>query len=147
DVDQGRWRWRVRDLTLLQSSQRNPSITVQLSIRPNSPPLQSVTIRAGGNDEGGTRGSPCHGFFPEEPQIVLEVQGSTPSIQITAHSSSDTLLAIRLPNGTFFCDDDGGGGVNPAITLNSAMGRYEVFVGTFQREDQGTPATVFVRKR
>ena len=52
---------------------------------------------------------------------------------ISAASNADTTLVVNGPDGSWYCDDDGGNsGANPMVRLNSPRsGRYEIWVGTY----------------
>ena len=51
---------------------------------------------------------------------------------ISTQSASDTTLVVYDPNGNWFCDDDGGPGLNARIQLNSpAAGTYKIWVGAY----------------
>ena len=52
------------------------------------------------------------------------------SMHIYTEGNSDTTLAINGPDGRWYCNDDGGNGVNAGITL-SGSGVYDVYVGTY----------------
>ena len=43
-------------------------------------------------------------------------------------------LLVRAPNGQFYCDDDSGAGLNPALTIrNPQSGTYSVWVGSYRQ--------------
>jgi len=58
--------------------------------------------------------------------------GSYPLI-ISVRSNADTTLVVNGPDGSWYCDDDGGNqGLNPSIRFNGpSSGRYEIWVGTY----------------
>jgi len=39
-------------------------------------------------------------------------------------------LVVNGPDGTWYCDDDGGEDSNPSVELTPAVGRYEIWIGT-----------------
>lgn len=48
-------------------------------------------------------------------------------------SQADTTLLINLPDNSYVANDDGGGNLNPLITLKTPMsGRYDIWVGVYQ---------------
>ena len=53
---------------------------------------------------------------------------------ISVASSADTTLVVNAPDGSFYCDDDGGvNGSNPSVRFNNPQsGRYEIWVGTYR---------------
>ncbi len=57
-------------------------------------------------------------------------------LTIYALSSADTTLLVNLPNGTWVANDDGGGNLNPLLRFaNPQSGQYDIWVGTFSRDD------------
>ena len=72
----------------------------------------------------------CAGFVSLFPDA--EITGGGGAMQFAVRSGADTTLAVRAPDGTWFCDDDSGGDLNPALSIpNGASGTYQVWVGTF----------------
>jgi hypothetical protein len=53
-------------------------------------------------------------------------------VTICVDGDADTTLLIRLPNGSWICDDDSGGGNSPSLTISAVSGISSVWVGTFQ---------------
>jgi hypothetical protein len=87
----------------------------------------------------------CIGMMPTAPQHVLDVTAPITHLRIVVDTyvagpggSSDTTLMVRLPDGSLWCDDDGGGELQPmvegAVTL---PGRVEVFVGGYSTSGVG----------
>lgn len=92
-----------------------------------------VYLQSGGvNDAQRTVSSSCRGFIATAPDVRLYFNpGSLPLI-ISVDSNDDTTLVINAPDGRWYCDDDGGNGLNPSIRFNNPMnGRYEIWVGTY----------------
>lgn len=96
-------------------------------------PIRANTLRdnRGGN---AVRDGRCAGNIADAPDFSLNfTSGSgTLPLRIGAASGSDTTLVINGPDGSWYCDDDGGEGLNPLIQFNNpASGRYDIWVGTF----------------
>ena len=92
-----------------------------------------TSLRAGGNLDASNISSSCRGFITNAPDVRLHYEpGSFPLI-ISVASGSDTTLVVNGPDGSYYCDDDGGeNGLNPAVRFNSPSGgRYEIWVGTY----------------
>ena len=49
---------------------------------------------------------------------------------------------VRQPDGTYVCDDDGGGYPNPMVEQAFAAGDYDIFVGTFGSQTQNPPYNI-----
>jgi hypothetical protein len=90
-------------------------------------------------------GYSCIGMMPTTPQHVLEVTGPIPHLRIVVDTyiagtggSNDTTLMVRMPDGSFWCDDDGGGELQPMVEGMVTMpGRVEVFVGGYSSSGVG----------
>jgi len=72
----------------------------------------------------------CLGFVPRQPQVDLDVR-ALGEAQIVARAEEDLVLLVRRPDGTFICDDDGAGNLDPRLVENLQLGHYQVWVGTY----------------
>jgi hypothetical protein len=100
------------------------------------PDPHSVTLTAGGDIEASTVDSDCVGMIARRADFTLRYReaGELPLI-ISAASDGDATLAIRAPDGQWYCDDDSGGGLNPQVRFQAPRnGRYQIWVGTFGEE-------------
>lgn len=98
-----------------------------------SPDPQVISLRSGGNiDSSRAIGGSCRGFIANAPDVRLSFNpGSLPLI-ISVNSNADTTLVVNAPDGRWYCDDDGGEGLNPSVRFNRPMsGRYEIWIGTY----------------
>lgn len=108
------------------------------------PDPHSVTLTAGGGVEASTVSSDCVGMIAQRADFTLRYRdaGDLPLI-ISAASEGDATLAIRAPDGQWYCDDDSGGGLNPRVRFATPRnGRYQIWVGTFGEEP--TPAVLSI---
>jgi hypothetical protein len=97
------------------------------------PDPHSVTLTAGGDVDASSVDSACVGMIARRADFTLRYRnaGDYPLI-ISATSDGDATLAIRAPNGTWHCDDDSGGNLNPMVRIDAPRnGRYQIWVGTF----------------
>ncbi|MDZ4691937.1 peptidase S1 [Terricaulis sp.] len=104
-----------------------------------------VALLAGGNIDASGLGAGCRGSITSAPDVRLVYSASTilPLI-ISADSQSDTTLVINGPDGSWYCDDDGGDGLNPSIRFSSPQtGRYEIWVGTYS-SGAAQPARLYI---
>ncbi len=94
---------------------------------------------------GGPNPGVC-GFFPDEPQLVLDYVSGESALSIgTASREADTTLEVTMPSGNVLCDDDSGGDGDALVTLqNPESGRYEIWVGTYSNAEIGSRSDVFV---
>lgn len=92
-----------------------------------------------------TYGYGCIGMMPATPQHVIEVTAPISHLRIVVDTfiagpggSNDTTLYVRIPGGTVWCDDDGGGELQPMVEgAVTVPGRVEVFVGGYSTSGVG----------
>ncbi len=97
------------------------------------PDPHSVTLTAGGDVEASSVSGDCVGMIARRADFTLRYRdaGELPLI-ISATSDGDATLAIRAPDGRWYCDDDSGGALNPLVRFDAPRnGRYQIWVGTF----------------
>lgn len=105
-----------------------------------TPDPHSVTVQAGGPlDASAVTHAACAGNIAARPDFSLRYRAGQLPLIISALSDSDTTLVVRAPNGTYSCDDDGAGNLNPVVRFSAPQsGRYQIWVGTFS-SDGSTP--------
>ena len=98
-----------------------------------TPDPHVVAVRSGGNIDASRVGSDCRGYISAAPDVRLVFSSGSLPLIISAASRADTTLVVNAPDGSWYCDDDGGvNGMNPSIRFNRpASGRYEIWVGTY----------------
>ncbi len=97
-----------------------------------TPDPHTASVIAGGSTSTTDAGWPssCVGYVETgAPDYVLDLS-TMPLARVAACATDDTSLAIKGPDGTWYCDDDTEG-TNPVVDLNSPSGTYEVWVGTY----------------
>lgn len=95
------------------------------------PDPHSVTVTAGGAFDASTLGSDCTGHIAQRADYTLRYRSGSLPLIVSVTSDADTTLAVRAPNGTWYCNDDGQG-LNPVVRIeHPASGRYQIWVGTF----------------
>jgi hypothetical protein len=99
-----------------------------------APDPRVIALRAGGSLPASNARSNCRGFITEAPDVRLHYEARSLPLIISVAAPADTTLVVNGPDGTWYCDDDGGeNGLNPSIRLNDpASGRYEIWVGTYR---------------
>lgn len=113
---------------------------------PGSTPDPMITTGiAGGPMPAQTLGPTCFaGSYPAQPQLTVRVTAAMPSLAFVVASDSDLTLAVRKPDGSFDCNDDGGVGLNPRVDVVAVPGDYTVYVGSFGSSGGGAPYTLGV---
>jgi len=91
-----------------------------------------VAGAAGGPLQGSSLAPDCFvGNYPAQPQLTLRLGTALPALVLETRGEVDLTMAVRRPNGTFFCNDDGGAGFNARFAEAAVPGDYTVYVGTF----------------
>jgi hypothetical protein len=107
------------------------------------PDPQSVTVTSGGGIDV-DHGDCSYGYVSSAPDVDLYYTTSGGSgLYIYAEGEGDTMLLINTPNGSWVCDDDSHGDLDPVVYLASAPdGLYNIWVGSFSNENHS--ATLYV---
>lgn len=76
-------------------------------------------------------GGSCRGYGTAQPDYILDVQATLATLNLTVTSDGDPTLVIHHA-GQYWCSDDDGDGLNPAIQMtNVEAGQYDVWVGSY----------------
>lgn len=111
-----------------------------------SPDPFRVNVIAGGtintSGEAALAAAGCRGYAAAAPDYKLYyTPGAGYPLFISVIAAADTTLIINDPNGNWVCDDDTIG-TNPVVNWqNPIPGRYDIWVGNFNRE-ANQPATL-----
>lgn len=100
------------------------------------PDPHNVQLTAGGPiNVQNTLGGGCVGYVASAPDfdLVWQAGNSGLPLVISANSQADTTLVVRMPNGQWVCEDDGGhNALNPGLRIdNPQSGLYDIWVGTY----------------
>ncbi len=79
----------------------------------------------------------CSGYATSNPDLKLQWdQESSGLLKLWVESEGDTTLVINDSTGSWHCDDDSAGDLNPLIELDAASGgRYDIWVGSYESDD------------
>ncbi len=98
------------------------------------PDPHNVSVVSGGTiNVASTIGGACTGFVSNAPDFDLTYTAGSVGLPliISVMANSDTTLVVNAPDGTWFCDDDSGEGLNPRVTFTKpTSGLYDIWVGT-----------------
>lgn len=109
------------------------------------PDPYTVTVTAGGEVEAAEADGDCEGFIDKRASFTLRYRAGGARLFIGAVSAADAMLAVRAPDGEWYCDDDDGGDLNPLLTWeNPPSGRYQIWVGRFGVEGEAAPAVLHI---
>jgi hypothetical protein len=88
-----------------------------------------------------TRGADFSGELAGQ-EFELDLSESTPE-HSERLAGSDVSLVVNLPDGTWVCDDDAAGNLNPGLTFSSPQsGVYDIWIGDLSGDGPG--ATLYV---
>ena len=120
-----------------------PALAQDLSAEPSygdvslsagfTPDPYVVSLRAGGSiDASTTIHAGCPGFIAAAPDFDLYYNAGSLPLIITTEADADTTLIVNAPDGEWYCDDDGGPGVNPQLRFAQPWtGTYNIWVGFY----------------
>lgn len=107
------------------------------------PDPRTVSVYAGGSiNAANAIGQGCYGYIANAPDYQITYTPGSYSLYIGVQADTDTTLIINGPDGQWYCDDDGGEGLNPLYTFTSPQaGTYDIWVGTYSNTNT-QPATL-----
>jgi hypothetical protein len=98
-----------------------------------TPDPQVVAVQSGGSINAQSLSASCAGFIANAPDVRLNYTAGSLPLIISVNSSTDTTLVVNGPDGSWYCDDDGGSaGMNPSLRFGTPQsGQYDIWVGTY----------------
>jgi len=98
-----------------------------------TPDPYTVSLQSGGSiNASNSIGGSCRGYIANAPDFRVQYSSGSFPLIISVASSSDTTLVVNGPDGRWYCDDDGGDGLNPSLNFGSPQsGQYDIWVGTY----------------
>lgn len=109
------------------------------------PDPYNVSVMAGGGVDATRADEGCVGFIDSRPSFSLRYRAGDFPLYIGAVSDGDATIVVRAPNGSWSCDDDSGGNLNPLVSWEDpASGRYQIWVGRFGVEGETTAAMLHI---
>ncbi len=96
------------------------------------PDPHSVSLTAGGAVEARSVNEYCVGMIAGRADFTLHYRAGDFPLIFSAASEADTTLTVLAPDAGWYCDDDSGGSLNPAVAFETPRdGRYQIWVGTY----------------
>ena len=104
----------------------------------------TLNVTSGGPiDASASVSSSCRGWISNAPDFELTYSAGSLPLAISVNSASDTTLVINGPDGLWYCDDDGGDGLNPSLRWDSPpSGTYDIWVGSYQRANYSATLSI-----
>jgi len=118
----------------------------QVSLRSGfTPDPHNSTVSAGGAYDAAQVGESCRGYIDTRASFTLRYRAGELPLFIGAVSDADTTIVVRAPDGSWHCDDDSGGNLNPVVSWETPRsGRYQVWVGRFGVQSELAAAAVHI---
>ena len=89
-------------------------------------------------------GTQCRGFVAAAPDARVAYTAPGRFLRIFYQSEQDTTLIVRLPDGSFVCNDDFPSTLDPLVDINAPVaGTYDIWVGTFSPSTPGDGSLFF----
>ncbi|MFC4725985.1 hypothetical protein AB6B38_11425 [Glycocaulis abyssi] len=108
-----------------------PATTLSLRAGFRNDPA-SIEVSQGGDVRLGPLGTACVGFGSEAPSARLTYRAGRYQLYISTESERDGTIAVLAPDGSWHCDDDGAGSLDPGVTFAEPQsGDYLIWAGTF----------------
>lgn len=110
-----------------------------------TPDPYNATVSAGGAYDASQISSDCRGYINTRPTFSLRYRAGTLPLYIASVADADTTIVVRAPNGSWSCDDDSAGNLNPVVSwTNPQSGRYQIWVGRFGVQNETTSAVLHI---
>ncbi len=121
-----------------------PGVYGQVSLTNGfEPDPYTVTVNGGGAIDASTLNESCAGYIDARASFTLNYRAGEWPLYISGASDADTTLVVRTPNGSWVCDDDSGGNLNPRVGWDDpASGRYQVWLGRFGAQNETATGTL-----
>ena len=112
------------------------------------PDPHTLGILAGGEVATGYLGGECTGYTGVAPDFRMHWSGTSAELRIFVVADGDTTLLIRLPDGSWACNDDADGTtLNPMVAFHDPLpGPYVIWLGTYEA-NESVPGTLHLTER
>ncbi len=92
-----------------------------------------ANVVAGGGINVGANINGCSGWVANAPDFRLFYSSGGYPLTIGAIANQDSTIVVNAPDGSWYCDDDSGGNLDPMVSFsNPTTGQYDIWVGTYQ---------------
>ncbi len=99
-----------------------------------TPDPHTVSVTSGGSIDVSTLelGTSCVGYATARPDYILDYARDGSMLRFYMEGDGDTALIINAPDGSWHCNDDSYGTVDPTVTFEGAMsGQYDVWIASY----------------
>ncbi|NQV07581.1 peptidase S1 [bacterium] len=110
------------------------------------PDPYQLPMYSGGFIDASYLGTGCVGFGGENPDVRINLQGTSMLLRIyfISNQAEDTALVVNDPSGAWHCVDDSYQTPHPTLDFASPLeGRYDIWVTTYDTQ-QTHNGTLFI---
>ncbi len=100
-------------------------------------PATDELLVGGGSVDVSYLGNGCVGYATAQPDYRLNWSGRSSELRFffQADDNADTTILINLPDGSWMCNDDSAGTIDPMVVVgNPPEGQYDIWIGTYSRD-------------
>ncbi|MDZ4690408.1 peptidase [Terricaulis sp.] len=118
----------------------------QVSLRAGfEPDPHHATVTAGGVYDASQVSTDCTGYIDTRATFTLRYRAGELPLYIASESDADTTLVVRAPDGSWHCDDDSAGNLNPVVSWETPRsGRYQIWVGRYGVQNETAAANLHI---
>ena len=94
----------------------------------------TVPVTSGGSNNVSAMdlGAGCVGYATSTPDYILDYTAGQSMLRIFVDGEGDTALIINAPDGSWHCDDDSYGTIDPSVTFQRpGSGQYDIWVASY----------------
>ena len=113
-----------------------------------TPDPREIAISGAGGSEpvgallGDVCSGPANGFVGVAPDVRVNYTAGDFIFKILFAGNTDAVLVVNAPDGSWYCDDDSGGMLQPMIAFDEPLdGQYDIWIGTYA-EGQNASGTL-----
>lgn len=110
------------------------------------PDPHTTRVQIGGTIDNPIQGTGCSGYVAANgPDMNLDYSAGSSSLYIYTETDVDVTLLVRSPGGEWFCNDDGGEGLDAMIAFNRPeSGTYRIWVGAYSESNNYASGQVHI---
>ncbi|MEJ2539156.1 MAG: peptidase [Gemmatimonadota bacterium] len=77
-------------------------------------------------------GASCVGFATQTPDYIVDYSAGADMLRFFVEGEGDTALIVNAPDGSWHCDDDSFGTVDPTVSFDTPdSGQYDIWIASY----------------
>ena len=100
-----------------------------------TPDPHTLSMASGGEVDASYLGGECGGHAAIAPDYRLDWSGSSSELRVyfAAEDGGDTRLLVNAPDGSWLCNDDASGTLDPMVVVDDpGAGQYDIWVASYR---------------